>query len=481
MERQVEGEGQETPIHAQDTSGTLLAELRPTLVLATPVVLAELGWMAMGVVDLVMVGRLGPEAIGAVGIGNILFFCVTVIGIGLLMGLDTFVSQSFGAGRVRECHRWMIQGLYLALIMSPPLVGLALALIPNMGLWGIAPEVSRVAGPYLGVLAWSAPPLFVFFVLRRYLQGMNLVRVVMATLVIANVVNWLGNWILIYGHFGVPALGVRGSALATLLSRTVMAILLAVYAVWHSTRHGTGLLQTSWRPELGRLAKLIGLGLPAAGHFLLEVGVFGGAAVLAGRLGATALAAHEVVLHAASVTFMVPLGISSAGSVRVGQALGRGDRHGAARAGWVALGLGGGFMACAGLTFLFFPRPILGLFTGDNPVIAAALPLLGAAAMFQLFDGLQVVASGALRGAGDTRTPMIASLAAYWVIGLPVGYVLGFPMGRGVLGIWMGLALGLICAGSILLASWARTVARLKDGRIASVVPVADEAACACG
>lgn len=452
---------------------SLRGELGPTLRLAGPVVLAELGWMAMGVVDLVMVGRLGPEAIGAVGIGNILFFGVTVFGIGILLGLDTLVSQAFGAGRVAECHRWLVQGCYVALVLSPPMIGLLYGLVPYLGAWGLAPEVLREVGPYMRTISWSVLPLFLFFALRRYLQAMNLVRVAMVTLLAANVVNVVGNWAFIGGHLGAPALGVEGSGWSTLLSRVVMVAILAWYAVAYSARRGTGLLATPPWPDAARLRRLVGLGLPAAVQVTLEVGVFGLAAVLAGRFGATALAAHEVVLHAASVTFMVPLGISSAGSVRVGQALGREDRPGASRAGWAALGLGAGFMTAAGLAFLLLPRPILGVFTADEDVIALALPLLAAAAVFQLFDGLQIVASGALRGAGDTRTPMYATLASYWVVGLPIGYALGFGRRWGVFGIWVGLSIGLICAGLILLFGWWRKASgwRREDagGRTARV------------
>lgn len=440
----------------------LAAEMRPTVRLAGPVVLAELGWIAMGVVDLVMVGRLGPEAIGAVGIGNILFFTTTVFGLGLLMGLDTFVSQAFGAGRVAECHRWLVQGCYLTLLTAPVLMAVLFGILPYLGDWRLAPGVIRLAGPYGRTLAWSTWPLFLIFALRRYLQAMNLVRVVTVMFLVANVVNVIGNWALINGRLGFPALGVVGSGWSTFLSRVVLALGLGGYAIWYSIRHRTGLLATSLRPELARLRSLVRLGLPAAFQFLLEVGVFGAAALLAGRLGATALAAHEVVLNAASVTFMVPLGISSAGSVRVGQALGRGDRAAAVRAGWAALGLGAIFMAGAGLSFLLVPRPILSIFTADEPVILVALPLLAAAAMFQLFDGLQVVASGALRGTGDTRTSMLVNLASHWGIGLPTGSILGFVVGWGVFGIWVGLSIGLICAGACLLIGWARVAARLR-------------------
>ncbi|MBX6314412.1 MAG: MATE family efflux transporter, partial [Isosphaeraceae bacterium] len=300
--------------------------MRATLALALPVVLAELGWMAMGVVDLIMVGRLGPEAIGAVGIGNVLYFSVIVFGVGLLLGLDTLVSQAFGAGKLEDCHRSLVQGVYLSLALSPPLMAVIALGKPALHSLGIDPAILRVAIPYLETLNWGTLPLLLYASLRRYLQGMGLVRPVMGALVVANLVNVAGNWVLVYGRLGAPALGVVGSGWSTCLARVAMLLILAGYAIWYDRRHctGRGLLRTPWTLDLARVRRLLALGFPAAMQIELEVGVFAAAATLAGRLGPTALAAHEVVLHAASVTFMVPLGVSSAGAVRVGQALGRG-------------------------------------------------------------------------------------------------------------------------------------------------------------
>ena len=435
-----------------------MEEIGSTLSLAWPVVLAELGWMAMGVVDLVMVGRLGSAAIGAVGLGNITSFSVLVFGYGILMGLDTVVSQAFGAKRIADCHLWLVQGVYLALALTVPSMLGVMFLIPWLPQWGLASEIVAPAASYLGVLVWSTPALFLFVVLRRYLQSMNVVRAVTLTLVAANLLNFLGNWVLIQGRWGFPALGVAGSAWATNIARVAMLLSLALVAIVHSLQTGTGLLSVSLRPKWTWIGRLLAFGLPIAGQFGLEIGVFGAAAILAGRLGPIELAAHEVVLNIASVTFMVPLGIASAGSVRVGQAIGRCDTAGAARSGWSALALGTAFMALAGLTLLLLPHPILSMFTDEVAVVGTAVPLLGVAAMFQLFDGIQVVAGGALRGTGDTRTPMLVNLGAHWVIGLPIGFLLGFSLGHGIVGIWLGLASGLICAGVALLYCWWRTV-----------------------
>lgn len=439
----------------------LAVEIRPMMRLALPVVLSELGWMAMGVVDVVMVGRLGPEAIGAAGIGNIVFFSIAIFGIGLLLGMDAVVSQSFGAGDVPDCHRSLVQGVYLALAVSVPLMALTAVAIRLLPWAKIPPTVQALATPYLAIQNLSLAPLLVFFALRRYLQGMNLAMPVLVALGVANGANLFGNWVLVHGHLGFPALGVAGSAWATLASRVAMLAFLAIYIVIHASRTRNGLLQASLRFDAARTHVLIKLGLPSAIQLTLEIAVFCVAALLAAKLGEIPLAAHEIVLQVAGVAFMVPLGVSSAGAVRVGQAIGRHDSRGASRSGWTALALGAGFMAVSGLAMLLASGPILRIFTDETPVIATARSLLVAAAIFQVFDGLQVVGSGNLRGLGETRIPMVATLAAHWAIGLPIGYVMAFPMRWGVMGLWVGLASGLVSAGVMLLAAWTWRVRRL--------------------
>ncbi len=439
-------------------------ELRPTLSLAWPVIAGELGWMAMGVVDTIFVGRLGAEAIGAVSIGNMLYFTVAVFGLGLLLGLDTLVAQAFGAGRRDECHRWLVQGVYLCLIFAPMVMGLLLACIPLLDRVGLHPAVLGQAVPFLRVQIWSTLPLLLFFAFRRYLQAMGLAKPVMFALISANALDALGDWVLIYGNWGAPALGVVGSGWSTALARAYMAVVLIGYALVYDLRHRTGLIRVPLRLRPVQLGRLIGLGLPAAVHLTLEVGVFAAATTLAGMLDPVALAAHHVVLDIASVTFMIPMGLSTAGAVRVGQALGRGEPVAAGHAGWTALALGAGFMACAGLVFAMMPRALVSVFTTDPAVIASAGSLMLVAAAFQLFDGLQGVSTGAMRGAGDTHTPMVCNLVSHWCLGLPMGYLLAFSGGFGVFGLWAGLALGLAAAGIYLLAAWMRKARALARG-----------------
>jgi MATE family multidrug resistance protein len=266
-------------------------------------------------------------------------------------------------------------------------------------------------------------------------------------------VNLAGNWLLVLGHLGAPRLGAEGAGWATCFSRIYMAAALAYVLL----KHDPEILRISWRPHAARMWALVKLGAPAAGQMAVEIGVFATVTVLVSKLNATALAGHQIALTTASTTFMMPLGISSAAAVRVGFALGKGDRQAAARAGWTALGLGATVMSAAAVVLLTVPEWIARLFTPEVAVIATAATILRVAAFFQLFDGLQIVVTGSLRGAGDTRTPMVCHLIGYWVIGLPLGAMLCFGRGLGARGLWMGLSAGLIAIGLVLTGYWRRT------------------------
>jgi MATE family multidrug resistance protein len=426
------------------------------LALAGPVVLAEIGWLAMGFVDTIIVGRLGAEAIGAVGIGTALFGTLAIFGMGLLLGLDTLVSQAFGAHDRAACHHALIAGLYLSALVAPPLLLLAALANWSFAHWGLPRGVLRLAVPYFRILTWSLLPLLVYAATRRYLQAMNLVAPVTFALVSANLVNAGANWLLVFGHLGLPALGTPGSAIATLISRIYMAAVLVAAVLWQNRHQRMGLFAVSWRHDAAAIGRLFHLGLPAATQVALELGVFSAATVLAGRVDESSLAAHQIVLNLAGMTFMVPLGVGSAGAVRVGHAIGRKDRPGARRAGWTALLVGGSFMSCAALAFLLVPTTLLHLFTYDRSILALGTSLLAVAAMFQLFDGVQGVSTGILRGLGDTRTPMIANLLGHWVFGLPLGYALCFAWHWGVVGLWVGLCAGLTLVAPTLLVVWTR-------------------------
>ena len=428
----------------------LRQEMRPTFSLAVPVVIAEVGWVSMQIVDIAMVGRLGPEAIGAVGVGSALFLAFSVFGMGLLLGLDTLVSQAFGARDRALCDGWLRHGVFLALVLALPVGLLARIAGSRLDIWGFDPGVLMLVRPYFAIVTWSLPLLLLYAAFRRYLQAVAVVRPVMVALVTANVVNAGANWMLIFGNLGAPALGVDGAGWATCISRAYMVIVLTVAVSCQGVRPWT--LIAGVRPD--GLRRILGLGWPAATQTTLEYGAFAAVTMLAGRLEPATLAAHQIVINLAGLTFMVPLGIASAGAVRVGHAVGRRDAAGASAAGWTAIALGTGFMAAAAATFLAAPRAILGLFTGDGHVVEVGLTLIVVVALFQIFDGLQGVATGTLRGLGDTRTPMFLNLAGHWMLGLPVGYLLCFVIGWGVVGLWIGLSTGLVVVGSLLLAIW---------------------------
>ncbi len=455
--------------------------------IAVPVVLAELGWMAMGVVDTIMVGSLGPAAIGAVGVGTSMHLGFAVFGMGVLLGLDTLVSQAYGARDIRDCHRWLFDGVTLAMVMTVPVMALGLLLLWALPSLGFHPDVLPLLQSYFSVIIWSTPFLLGYAAFRRYLQGMHIVTPVMFALVSANLINAGANWVLIHGHHGFPRLGVAGSAWATLISRGYMLGVLIVAVWWYDRRRvsahaslpaealsafarsatarprrssesGVGAKVGLWHVprviDRARLWILLKLGFPAAAQVTAEVGVFAVATALAGTLDPISSASHQIALNLAGVAFMIPLGLGSAGAVTVGHAVGAGDRARASASGWMAIALGGGFMFASGLLFFTVPHVLIGLFTKDAAVLSVGTSLLRLAAVFQLFDGLQGVITGTLRGLGDTRTPMVVNLAAHWLLGLPVSYTLCFVLGWGVWGLWIGLSLGLIVTGVILLWVW---------------------------
>jgi MATE family multidrug resistance protein len=437
------------------------SELKPMLRLAIPVVLAELGWMSMGIVDTIMVGPIGPAAIGAAGIGTSLHMAFAIFGMGLLLGLDTLVSQAYGARRLSDCHRWLFHGVALALLLTVPLMILCAAMYYAIPRMQFHPEVEPLLSDYFGIIIWSTPFLLLYAAFRRYLQGIHAVTPVMFALVSANVVNAGANWVLIYGHLGFPALGVAGAAWATLASRIYMAGVLVAAIVLYD-RWGAKDLNAVRTIDRAWLRQLIRLGFPAASTVTLEVGVFVTATALAGMLDPVSSASHQIALNIAALSFMVPLGVSSAGAVRVGHAVGARDPERAAGAGWTAILLGLAFMSAAAVSFVISPQTLVQIFTEQEAVVRLGSSLLLIAAVFQLFDGLQIVATGVLRGLGDTRTPMITNLASHWAFGLPVGYLLCFVFGFGVFGLWIGLSTGLILAGVVLVVMWNRRIHTLQ-------------------
>jgi multidrug resistance protein, MATE family len=423
----------------------------PLLRIAVPLALAELGWMSMGVVDTIMVGHLPDSAvsIGAASVGNALFYGFTTFGLGLLVGLDTVVSHAFGANDWPRARRALASGLGLAFCAVPLIASGILACAPLLGVLGVRQPVLTQAIGFVRISLAGLPPLFLYGVLRRYIQALHHVRPITFALISANLVNIFGNWLLIFGHWGFPALGVRGSAVSTVFARVYLAGVLFIAVKLRDPAAFTHVR------ELFRGGReLLRLGFPAALSVGFEFGVFYLATALAGTLDPVSLAAHTIALNADAVAFMVPLGISSAAAVSVGRALGAGDREGARIAGWTAISLAAGFGACTALCFLLFPRQITELYTHDPKTIAVSMSLFGIAAVFQIFDGVQTISTGALRGLGNTRTPMVFNLLGYWFIGLPLGCWLCYGRGWGIVGLWYGLCTAILLAAFALCLTW---------------------------
>ncbi len=436
-------------------------QLRPVLTLAGPLILAELGWMTMGIVDTIMVGHMDRPvlAIGAVALGGVFYNTVGFGIAGILLGLDTFLSQAHGAGDFEDAARWLLHGLALAASLAAILAGIVWIAPGLLMRLPMDRAVLQSAGSFLRGLNWGTPTLFLYFVLRRYLQAFNHVRPIAVALLSANVLNLFFDWLLIYGHswthLRIASMGVYGAGLSTALARLYLATFMTWMVLRVDRRHDYGLRTMTRRFERARVWRLARLGGPAGGQIFVEISIFAMVSFLVGAMGALPLAGHEIALNCASFTFMIPFAISAATAVRVGQGIGRQAPGEAVAAGWAGILLGAGAMACAALVLSVAARGIAGAFTGDAGVIRAAVPLLYVAAVFQFFDGLQITATGALRGMGNTHAGLLVQLVGYWVIGLPVGWWLGFHMAWGALGLWIGLCTGLVVAGIALTALWA--------------------------
>lgn len=443
-------------------------EIRAMLRLAAPIAAVQLGQMGLGLVDVLMVGRWSDQALAGIALGNMYVWALLIFGYGILASLDPVVSQAIGAARPDAVRQGVQRGIALACVIGVPLTLLGLCAGPFFRLLEQPEEVRPLAVAYVH---WSLPgilPFVVFVALRQSLQALSTVRPILWTMLFANALNAALNQVLIFGHLGMPALGLRGSAVASNVCRVWLAIGL-LWAGWPVLRpHLRPFDRASFRPRAW--AGLFAIGLPIGAQFLLEMGAFSAAMLFMGQIGATELAGHKVALSLASASFMVPVGISAAAAVRVGYAVGRGDDAGIRRAALVALLLGVGVMACFGALFLMAPRPLAFLFTASDAVVPIAVVLIPIAGLFQVFDGIQVVCIGVLRGLAETRTPLVVNVIGFWAIGLPVGWWLAFPRGMGPQGLWWGLVAGL---GSVAVTLLLRVAVRLFRTRSAPAEVVA--------
>ncbi len=417
--------------------------------LALPMVAVQVGLMAMGVMDTVMVGRVSAVQLAAAALGNVYFFAAAIFGQGVLMALDPVIAQAVGARDLPAVRRGLQRGLLLAAFITVPV---SLALLPAAPILAVLrqpADVAPVAAGYAVVSIAGVLPFYVFIVFRQTLQAMHRVAPIVGVIIVANLGNVGLNWVLIFGHAGFPALGTVGAAWATAISRWLMAAGLLAAGWRHLAPHLApwNAAALAWRP----LVRMAGIGAPIGVQHQLEFGIFGAVGVLMGWLGPVAQAGHQVALNLASLTFMVPLGVSAAAAVLVGNAVGRGDEPEARRAAAAALVVGIGFMAVSGGAMIAVPEVFARLYTDQPEVMVIAAMLIPVAGLFQVFDGIQVISIGILRGVADTRTPMVVAMVGFWLVGLPISAWLGLRTDLGPRGLWWGLAAGLAAVAVILL------------------------------
>ncbi|MEO7167226.1 MAG: MATE family efflux transporter [Spartobacteria bacterium] len=424
-------------------------DLRRTVRLAAPVAFVQVGMMTMGMVDIIMVGHVSGTALAAVALGNLYFFGTVVFGLGVVMALDPIIAQAVGADDDLGVTRGVQRGMILALALTLPASAILLPAAPVLHWLAQPADVVPVAALYAWINIPGIFPFFAFLVLRQTLQAQHRMRPIVLTIIVSNLLNAGLDWAFIFGHLGLPASGVAGAAWATTISRWFMAF--AMLGAGWSSLSGRLFPIRPGALEFAPLWRMFVLGAPIGIQIQIEYGAFAVIGLLMGWLGTEQLAGHQVALNLASFTFMVPLGIGAAAAVLVGNAIGRDDAAGARRHAGAALVCGTAFMVLSAILFIAIPTRLAALYTTEAGVLVLAARLIPIAGVFQVFDGLQVVAGGILRGAGDTRVPMVINLVAFWVVMMPLCFFLAFRTSLGASGLWWGLVGGLGSVALLLL------------------------------
>jgi multidrug resistance protein, MATE family len=438
-------------------------EARVTLALALPLIMANLAQSVIHATDLIFLGRLGADELAAASLAINLFMPFILFGLGLIAAVSPMVAAERGRKlhSVRDVRRTVRQGMWLAVLLCIPCWLILWQADPILRAMGQDAQLSRDAASFLHVLMWGLLPAFLQLALRNFVAAIERPGWATAVLFGAVFINAALGWALIFGHFGMPKMGLTGAALASALANLFLFLALAAVVLTVHPFRRYAIFGRFWRADWERFRALAGLGLPIAITLTFEVTVFAAAVFLMGLIDRASIAAHAIALQIAAFSFMVPMGIAQAATVRVGLAYGARDHAAIHRAGWLAFAMGVGFMACMALTLILIPRPLVGIFIDlANPenadVVALAVSFLGVAALFQIVDGAQVVGAGVLRGLQDTRWPMIFAAIGYWIVGMGIAVLLAFTMQMRGLGVWLGLASGLAFVAVLMLMRWMR-------------------------
>jgi MATE family multidrug resistance protein len=443
--------------------------------LAAPLIVAQLAQNSMSFIDTLMVGRLGQAELAGIALGSSIFFSVMIVASGVVLAVGPMVAQAYGAGDRQAIVQATRHGLLLGVGLALPAVTLYWNVKPLLLAVGQAEATAELASGYLRAISWGFLPAIWLVALRSFLEGIGRPQPILYITLFGVGLNVLANNALMFGRFGFPALGLIGTGYASAIVYSVMLLLTVGYVLWRLKPYR---LLSGFTLNPPVLRELVTLGWPIGLTLGFETGLFTVTALLMGLVGESQLAAHQIALQSASFTFMVPLGLAIATSVRVGHAVGRRDLFGAARAGYAGMGLSALFMAFTAMIFWLLPQVVIALYLDvRNPanaeVVAFAVTFLGIAAAFQVVDGLQVSATGALRGLKDTRVPMFISLIAYWLVGMSTGAILAFGLGLEGRGLWWGLVLGLATAAVLLVTRFTRLVQRATPP-VAQVRPIGD-------
>ena len=429
---------------------TIKHHIKNTVKLAYPIIIGQLGIIMMGVVDSVMVGEVGAVPLAGASLGNSLFILIFIIGLGVAMTVTPLIAILVGANRFPECGVYFRQSLIVNIILGLILMFITFICSDFFEHFNQPPEVAAQATSYAKIIALSILPAMLFHTYKQFIEGFSVMKPAMIIAITANLINVFANWVLIYGNLGMPALGLDGAGWATFSSRVFMAFVIMIYVRNNNYFKQFDISFHFKNVNFPVIKKIISVGLPSGFQYFFEVGAFSFAVIMVGWLGTKQLAAHQIAINLASISFMAVLGISAAGGIRVGNAVGQQDIKEIRRAGFTAIFLGTAIMATAGLIFISFNKFLPTLYIDDPRVISYASSLLIIAALFQLSDGVQGVGIGILRGLTDVRIPTVITFVAYWVIGLPVAYLLGFILDFGVQGVWVGLLTGLTASATML-------------------------------